>query len=79
MIEDKINDILKIWNPLDVPAFIADDEYKDYIPDIMKCMVNKKKLENFLLNLLEKKMGVIIKDIEEISEITEKIINLDHF
>ncbi|MBO4760059.1 MAG: hypothetical protein J5505_08375 [Spirochaetaceae bacterium] len=79
MIEDKINDILKTWNPLDVPAFIAKDEYKDYIPDILNCMVDKKKLESFLLDLLENKMGLIIKDIEEISEITEKIMDIETF
>ena len=35
MIEDKINNILKSWNPLDIPEFIAEDEYKSYIKNIM--------------------------------------------
>ena len=79
MVEDRINDILKTWNPLDLPVFIAKDEYKDYTPDILYCMVDKKKLESFLLDLLENKMGLIIKDIEEISEITEKIMDIETF
>ena len=32
---DQINDLLSLWNPLDVPDYVAGTEYKDYVYDIL--------------------------------------------
>ena len=32
---DQINDLLSLWNPLDVPDYVAGTEYKDY-PELLK-------------------------------------------
>lgn len=29
-LKEQINDLLSEWNPLDVPAFIASEEYMNY-------------------------------------------------
>jgi len=76
MIEDKINNILKSWNPLDIPEFIAEDEYKSYIKNILNCIYEGKNLEAFLIDLLENKMGLIARDKSEISKVAEKIMKL---
>ena len=34
---DQINDLLSLWNPLDVPDYVAGTEYKDYVYDIYRC------------------------------------------
>lgn len=79
MIENEINNILKSWNPLDVPEFIAEDEYKSYIKDILNCIYEGKNLRTFLIDLLENKMGLIARDKSEISKVAEKIIGVVFF
>ena len=76
MIEDKINDILKSCNPLDVPEFIAEDEYKSYIKDILNCIHERKNLGTFLIDLLENKMGLMVGDKAEIYKVAERIMRL---
>ena len=52
MIEDEINDILKKWNPLEVPSFIAEYEYKSYISNILNNIHDERKLQVYLIDLL---------------------------
>ena len=33
---EKINAVLAQWNPIDVPASLASDEYANYVPEILK-------------------------------------------
>ncbi len=75
-IESKINDILEKWNPLGVPAFIAEYEYEAYIPDILNYISDEKKLEVYLIDLLKNKMGLDIKDVSEIKEVSKKFIKI---
>lgn len=79
MIENEINNILKSWNPLDVPEFITEDEYKSYIKNILNCIHEGKNLGTFLIDLLENKMGLIARDKSEISKVAEKIMGVVFF
>jgi len=39
-VDKLVNDILKKWNPLEVPSEIAEDEYSSYVTFIMKYSQN---------------------------------------
>ena len=45
---DQINDLLSLWNPLDVPDYVAGTEYKDYVYDILDILKSGKDLENYI-------------------------------
>lgn len=53
-----INVILAKWNPIGVDDHIADEEYKGYIPLILKFIEDRDKLEKCLEDILINKMGV---------------------
>lgn len=76
MVENKINDILKSWNPLDVPDFIAEEEYQDYISEIKRYMFDEISLKNYLINVLENNMGITIHSVNEIDNIVKKIVEV---
>lgn len=76
MIEDEINDILRKWNPLEVPSFIAEYEYKSYISNILNHIHDEGKLQIYLIDLLENTMGLTVKDSSEIAEVSKKIAML---
>lgn len=54
MIEDKINNILKSWNPLDFPGFIAEDEYKSYYREYFKLYIQREKLRSIFDRFIRK-------------------------
>ena len=47
---DQINDLLSLWNPLDVPDYVAGTEYKDYVYDILDILKSHKNLEDYIYN-----------------------------
>ena len=47
---DQINDLLSLWNPLDVPDYVAGTEYKDYVYDILDILKSRKNLEDYIYN-----------------------------
>ena len=47
---DQINDLLSLWNPLDVPDYVAGTEYKDYVYDILNILKLHKHLEDYIYN-----------------------------
>jgi hypothetical protein len=49
---EKINVILTKWDPLSLGPEIADDEYRGFIPEIMKNMDNRVNLILYLENML---------------------------
>lgn len=51
-----INDILKNWNPLDVPLEIAEDEYSTYFPMILKHTQNPNSVYSCLKKILKDSM-----------------------
>lgn len=62
MIEKKflksINNILSDWNPIGVPDDIALDEYREYIPVILKYIEDRQQLINCLEDILVNKIGL---------------------
>lgn len=54
----KINEILKEWNPIGVPESVASDEYSSYIPQIIERINNNDRLLEYLEDLLINVIGV---------------------
>ena len=52
-IYDFIQKILEEWNPIGVPEYIADVEYLDYIPLLIKNAHDEKNLEKPLVAILK--------------------------
>lgn len=47
---EKVKNILAEWNPLDVPAELAKDEYSSYIPTLIT--KNKNEIYEWMLNFI---------------------------
>ncbi len=74
-----INRILANWNPIGVPENIAIDEYKGYVPLILKSIESREQLEKCLEDILINKIGTGYdpankEHLEDLQEICEKII-----
>ncbi len=54
---EKMNRILAYWNPLEVPENIALDEYKGYIPYILRAIGSRQQLTKCLEDILMNKLG----------------------
>lgn len=54
---DKINKILAQWNPLDVPDYISDVEYSDYVNRIVSCADNYEDIRKELIKIMQDDMG----------------------
>ncbi len=50
--ESKIGRILAEWNPIDVPEYIAYEEYSSYIPMIANCITDENAIEECLYSIL---------------------------
>ncbi|MCU7492347.1 MAG: hypothetical protein HF300_11185 [Ignavibacteria bacterium] len=70
---NKINEILARWNPLDVPHFIASDEYKSYVNDIVSQGKDFDKIRSELKRILVDQMGLTFSD-----DIPEHSLDLDN-
>jgi uncharacterized protein YbgA (DUF1722 family) len=55
---ENINCVLADWNPIGVPATISIDEYRGYIPSILKNLENREELFKYLENVLMYDMGI---------------------
>ena len=55
---EMINRILAEWDPSGVGYELAIDEYRGYIPVILQFCHDKKKLINYLQNILVNEMGL---------------------
>jgi hypothetical protein len=55
---DAINTILSEWDPIEVGKELASDEYKGYIPDILKNIDSKDNLFTCLINILVNEIGL---------------------
>ena len=47
---DQVNALLSSWNPLEVPDYVADTEYKDYVYDILDILKSGKDMESYIYN-----------------------------
>lgn len=64
-----INKILAEWNPLGVPAEIAETEYSDYVDAVISNMHSKVELKSCLTQILTEKLGLTITVPEGMNEI----------
>lgn len=64
-----INKILAEWNPLGVPAEMAETEYYGYVDAIISNMHSKVELKSCLTQILTEEMGLTIAVPEGIDEI----------
>lgn len=53
---ESINSVLADWNPIGLDLEIANEEYKSYIPDILRFVGNKNQLFHYLEDILINKM-----------------------
>lgn len=47
---DQINNLLSLWNPLEVPDYVTGTEYTDYVYDILDILKSRKNLEDYIYN-----------------------------
>ncbi len=55
---ENTNRILADWNPIGVPAHIAIEEYRVYIPLILRSIENRGQLMNCLEDILVNKLAL---------------------
>jgi hypothetical protein len=58
LLVEQINRVLADWNPLEVPSHIASEEYKGYIPSILRSIQSKEQLLICLEDILNNKLGI---------------------
>jgi len=80
-IEEKINDILANWNPINVPDELAHDEYKSHIPIIMKNGFDRNLLFYCMCNITTNIIGLGFditnqNHIRDLNEVCNEIFNV---
>lgn len=73
---ENINDILASWNPIGLDKETAKEEYKGYIPSILRTIKNRDGLieciENILINEMEigydRTNELHLRDMEEVCD-----------
>lgn len=71
-----INDILKKWNPLEIPSEIAEDEYSSYVTFIMKHTQDINSIYLCLKTILTDYMDMEIADSEDEAELRQIAISI---
>ena len=73
-VDKLVNDILKKWNPLEVPSEIAEDEYSSYVTFIMKYSQNINSIYLCLKKILTDYMEISnLEDDAELKQIARSI------
>ena len=70
-VDKLVNDILKKWNPLEVPSEIAEDEYSSYVTCIMKYSQNINSIYLCLKKILTDYMDMEISNLEDDAELKQ--------
>ena len=78
---EKINQVLSEWDPIGVGETIAADEYRGYIPIILRSVNDKKTLMNCLENILVNEIGLDYDSsnkshVKDLQQVCEKIIQV---
>ncbi len=77
-LSEEINDILSHWDPLEVGEYISTDEYRGFIPQIIKNIKHKEKLinclEDILINHLE--VGYDKNNIAHQNDLLKVVVNI---
>ena len=79
-LKEQINDILSEWNPLNVPAFIASEEYMNYVDSIINIGRNINALRRYFISLIIDRLGLEydpsnLEQINSIENVIEKVMN----
>ena len=79
-LKEQINDILSEWNPLDVPAFIASEEYMNYVDSIINIGRDINALRRYFISLIIDRLGLKydpsnLEQINSIENVIEKVMN----
>ena len=82
---EKINQVLSEWNPIGVDKTIAIDEYRGYIPIIIKSANDEKTLMKCLTSILVNDIGLDydssneshVKDLRQVCEEIMQICRLN--
>lgn len=85
-IEVRINKILANWNPINVPIELADEEYKNYVPIIIKNGYDKDLLFDCMCNTTRSIVGLNfdltnkshLKDLQEVCNEIFNVISQSH-
>ena len=70
-VDKLVNDILKKWNPLEVPSEIAEDEYSLYVTFIMKYSQNINSIYLCLKKIWTDYMDMDISNLEDDAELKQ--------
>lgn len=70
-----ILDIIKEWNPLDVPEWVQCSEYVSYVPEIISHSQSYEELHKCIISMLDS-MGLVNADIEGTESVVIKIWNI---
>lgn len=75
-----INSILAGWDPIGVGEILAIDEYRGYIPLILQCCYDKKRLMDCLISIITDEMGLVYdlnnpKQYKDIQVVCDKILH----
>ena len=70
MVKDVINNILAQWNPLEVPAFIAQVEYESYVNMILEHSESIESISRVIYQILNVYMGIEPSYIDETEVLT---------
>ena len=78
---ENINQVLAEWDPIGVGEAIATDEYRGYIPKILRSVSDKNTLMCCLANILVMEIGLDYDSsnkshINNLQEVCEKIIQV---
>ena len=65
MVKEDINNILAQWNPVEVPAFIAQVEYESYVNMILEHSESIESISRSIYEILNVYMGIDPSDIDE--------------
>ncbi len=80
---EQINEILTEWDPIGVGKGVANEEYKSYVPLILRSVHTEEILMNCLIDILEKDMGLEYnhsnkQQTDDLQQACKKIIQVHH-
>ena len=78
---EKLNQVLSEWDPVGVGENLATEEYRGYIPTILKSVDNKIQLMDCIENILVNEMGLDYNPsnkshVESLQHVCEKIMQV---
>ncbi|WP_297335818.1 hypothetical protein [Algoriphagus sp.] len=72
----KINEILKIWNPIGVRGNDLDNEYLRYVDEIIECVNNNKNLMDLIEDIEGNQIGFFYTSKEDREMVVDQILKI---